>query len=758
MKIEGPSASTRQARHVNISADLAIAGGSLSGTCAAITAARAGLRVAMIQDRPLLGGNASSEVRLWVLGATSHMGNNNRWAREGGVVDELLVENMYRNPEGNPVIVDSILLEKVRNEKNITLLLNTAVDGVEKDGPDRIRSIRAWNSQNETAYTVSAPLFCDASGDGVVAFLSGAAFRMGAEKKDEFGEGFAPPEDYGELLGHSMYFYSRDTGRPVKFVAPDFALKDITKITRWRNLGPQLNGCRLWWFEWGGRLDTVHDTEEIKWELWKVVYGAWDYIKNSGKFPEADNLALEWVNMIPGKRESRRFEGDYMLKQQDIVEQRHFHDAVSYGGWSIDLHPADGVYGKYPSCTQWHAKGIYEIPYRCLYSRNISNLFLAGRTISSSHVAFGSTRVMGTCANSAQAAGVAAVLCHREKLLPRDITREDRMAALQRELLECGQYIPAVQLRDPADLAARARVTASSHLRLSRFEPSAKTRVLDADCAMLLPVRAGLMPVVTLYADAAADTEVQVELRTCSRYGSFTPDQTLAKRTVPVTKGPNRVILCGFDTTIDKPQYVFVCLMSNPQISVHLSEQRVTGILSCWHPKNRNQQPPAGIGIDSFEFWSPQRRPGGQNLAMSVNPPIDLFTPLNVVNGFERPTTAPNAWVSDLADRAPRLTLSWDKPQTIASIVLAFDSDFDHPMESVLMGHPEREMPFCVKRYRILDETGRVIHESAENHQSRNVVRLPQPVTSKSMQIEILEARGAPASVFAVRCYGKESS
>src|SRR5690349_18962141 len=184
-----------------IHSDFIIVGGGMSGVCCAITAARQGTQVTLVQDRPVLGGNASSEVRLWVLGASSHMGNNNRWAREGGVIDELLVENTYRNPEGNPIIFDAIILDRVMAEKNIHLLLNTAVYEVAKDGT-RIRSVKAYCSQNQTTYLLTAPFFCDCSGDGVVGFLSGAAFRMGAESTVEFGEKFAPTEEYGELLGH----------------------------------------------------------------------------------------------------------------------------------------------------------------------------------------------------------------------------------------------------------------------------------------------------------------------------------------------------------------------------------------------------------------------------------------------------------------------------------------------------------------------------------------------------------------------------
>ena len=296
---ESPSLS-RCLKTISLSADLGIVGGGIAGTCAAITAARQGLKVVLAQDRPVLGGNASSEVRLWVLGATSHMYNNNRWAREGGVLNELLLENFNRNPEGNALLFDTVLLEAVRNEPNITLLLNTAVFDVAKKDADTIESVRAFCSQNSTLYDIAAPLFCDASGDGILGFMAGAAFRMGAESREEFGEQFCPDAAFGELLGHSIYFYTKDTGRPIRYVPPSFALDDITKIPRYKSFNAKENGCNLWWIEYGGTLDTVHDTEEIKWELWKVVYGVWNHIKNSGQFPEAENLTLEWVGHVPG--------------------------------------------------------------------------------------------------------------------------------------------------------------------------------------------------------------------------------------------------------------------------------------------------------------------------------------------------------------------------------------------------------------------------------------------------------------------------
>ncbi len=757
-----PPVSSREPRTLRLDADLVVVGGGMAGTCGAITAARAGIKVVLVQDRPVLGGNASSEVRLWILGATSHMGNNNRWAREGGVIDEILVENTFRNPEGNPLLVDALLLEKVISEKNITLLLNTVVHDLTKRDGDTIESVRAFCSQNSTRYELHAPLFCDASGDGLVGFMAGAAFRVGAESRGELGEKFAPEHGNGDLLGHSLYFYSKDVGRPVLFTPPSFALTDITKIPRWRQFNAKEHGCKLWWIEHGGLLDTVHDTERIKWELWQVVYGVWHHIKNSGQFPEAANLTLEWIGHIPGKRESRRFEGDYILRQQDIVEQRAQPDAVAFGGWAIDLHPSAGVFSERPGCTQWHAKGVYPIPYRTLYSRNLANLFFAGRTISASHVAFGSSRVMATCAHVGQAVGAAAGLCRREGVNPRALTEPARMAALQRALLRTGQHLPGCALNDPADLARRAEITASSELKLTALAPDGPLVSLADGWAMMLPVAAGTRIDLTVFAEVAAAAELRVELRQSCRSDNHTLDVTIERQSIPLRAGAGQELAIRFAHTFADERYAFVCFFGGPDIRLRTSEQRLTGVLSLCHKvnlavaKSAVQTPPGDIGVDTFEFWQPQRRPGGQNLALRLAAPLAAFGARNVINGVARPTHQPNAWAADFSDAAPALTLRWAAPQTLARIELMFDVDFDHPMESVLMGHPERRMPFCVERFRVLDAAGAVVADCIDNHQAQRVFVLAQPITTRALRIELTApAANVPAALFAVRCYAE---
>jgi hypothetical protein len=753
------NSSIRENYKINYTQDIIITGGGVAGTCAAITAARAGAKVVLVQDRPVLGGNSSSEVRLWMLGATSHMGNNNRWAREGGVVDEIHVENLYRNREGNAVIFDTILLEKVIKETNITLLLNTAVFEVTKKDDSTIDSVKAFCSQTSTEFLLKAPMFIDASGDGIVGFQAGAPFRMGAETKEEFGELFAPDEAFGKMLGHSIYFYSKDTGKPVKYVAPSYALKDITQIPRYKSIESGMTGCNFWWFEYGGRFeDTIKATEDIKWELWKVVYGVWDYVKNSGKFPEAENLTLEWVGNIPGKRESRRFEGEYMMKQQDIIEQKQFDDAVAFGGWSIDLHPADGVYSELPACSQWHSKGIYQIPYRSYTSKTINNLLFVGRIISASHVAFGSTRVMATCGHGAQAVALASVLCVKNSLTTKDILNQHNLTELQNQLSINGQSIPGKAIDYKQLSVEKPSVKVSSTFELSELPFDGKWSDINEGFAQMFPFKANQKYSFKLLVEAEKESTMTIQLRKSSKLGNYTPDIELETKEIPVTIG-EQFLSFSFESSFEIEQYGFLIILPNENVRVMSSEQRLTGILSLFQKKNKAvsnygvQAPPEGIGVDSFELWTPKRRPNGQNLAFQVSPAIELFTKDNICNGYVRPYIKSNAWVASLKDNSPEITLSWDTPQKINKIRLFFDTDYDHPMESVQMGHPEDVIPFCVRNYGIYKKDGTLLYEKEGNYQTINDVEFESEIECKELIIKLEHpSKEVPAALFEIIC------
>jgi hypothetical protein len=731
-------------------ADFVVAGGGLAGLCAALAAARRGLEVILIQDRPVLGGNASSEVRLWANGATSHMGNNNRWAREGGIMGEIMEENLWRNKEGNPVMFDLVLLDMARSQPGLTLLLNTAVYEVKKEH-NRITQVSAFNAINETFYHVSASQFCDATGDGVLGYLAGAEFREGAEEESELGEKMAPGDNFGHKLGHSIYFYTKKTEGPVNFVPPSFALKEISDIPRYKRLTSTLNGCDLWWLEWGGRLDTVYESETIKWELWKIVWGVWDHIKNSGEFPEAANMTIEWVGSVPGKRESRRFMGDHLLSQQDIVEQRDHYDAVGYGGWSIDLHPADGVYSTHDGCRQFHSKGTYTIPWRSLYSRSLDNLFLTGRLISASHVAFGSARVMCTCGLLGEVAGAGAALCHEQDITPKALAGQQRIGELQERLQASGCYIPRQWLDDPS---RGGEISVSSELQLNELPPNGIWHSLRERMALLLPVKTGeALPELSFSLRSQKPQTLDITLLGSLRPGNFTPELRYASSCISV-KGEGEY-RCQFDWVSDRDQYVFVAFDAQENIDIALTDVQLPGIMTVFNSlnarvaKHTRQVVDGDYGVDEFDFWLPRRHPNQILPALRFATPLCSYPATHLLNGRLRPEQQTNGWVPALDDKTPTVRWHWHEPQTIHSLTLVQDNDFDNAMETVQMGHASAVTPHCITHYRLwADET--LLAEVENNHHSVCRHEFPTAIRAREVRLDVLATAGALPAVYSL--------
>lgn len=739
------ASSPRELFKIEKTTDLVIVGGGLAGVCAALSAARSGLKCVLIQDRPVLGGNASSEVRLWILGATSHGGNNNRFAREGGIINEILLENLYQNQQGNPVLLDGILLDKVKSEKNIDLFLNTVLfEADTKDGV--IRSVTAFNPQNSTLYEIKAPHFVDASGDGILLYLSGGAYRMGAEGAQEFEEPLAPSHEYGELLGHSLYFYTRDKGKPVDYVAPEFALKDIpNEIPRYRQLSTQEHGCSLWWVEWGGRLDTIYETEEIKFKLQQVVYGIWDYIKNSGEFPEAENLALDWIGTIAGKRESRRGEGEYMLNQADIVQQIPHYDDVAHGGWSIDLHPADGVFSKNGSCNQFHSKGVYGIPFRCMYSRNIKNLFLGGRLLSASHVAFGSTRVMATCAAIGQAIGKAATICNKYQWMPKDLAKENHIELLKQALSIDSHFIPNYEFLNQNNLATKANITVNETYELIELPFNDKWVNLSHNLAQMLPITRAQDNEIEIFVKAQENTQLNVEIRKSNKIQNHTPDIIIKKINISVNKGISKVTI-PLSKEFAGDGYRFLCLMENEAIEVGLSDIRPTGLLTIWQKGDKKvstqakQEADPKLGVDSFEFWTPERRPKGKNIAFKARKPLHIYNKDHLIAGIIRPFNQPNAWMMS-ADEDAKIDLKWQEKQKISELNIYLDCDYDHPLESVQYSHHDRIMPFLPSDIEIYADN-KLIKCITNNHAAMVRIKWNDDFLSDNLSIRLTASQG----------------
>ena len=317
--------------------DVCVIGGGIGGMFTAISAARHGAKVALMHDRPVLGGNASSEIRMWISGA----GTRVRDLQETGIMEELQLENMYRNPTRNYSTWDALLYEMVRLEPNIDLILNcTCNDAVTENG--KIKSVKGFQLTTYTWHEVEAKIFVDSSGDSILAPLTGAEYRVGREAKSEHNEEFGLDVADNHTMGMSILLQCRETDSPVKYTPPAWAY-DFPDNQSMNNKPHNIYAINtnFYWIELGGMQNSIDDTEEVRDELLKIAFGVWDHMKNHGDHG-AENWELEWVGFLPGKRESRRYVGDYVLTQHDVENSPIFEDTVAYGGWQIDNHLPGG--------------------------------------------------------------------------------------------------------------------------------------------------------------------------------------------------------------------------------------------------------------------------------------------------------------------------------------------------------------------------------------------------------------------------------
>ena len=450
------------ARKKTLNFDVAVIGAGMAGICAAVSSARQGNKTILIQDRPVLGGNASSEIRVTVNGV-QNLKNAHRVERETGVLEEMLIENWYYNEQESYPVWDHVLYDFVTRQENLTLMLNMQAFDAIMDG-NKIKSAICRQTTTETEFTINAPVFIDSSGDGFLAKMAGAEYRIGREGKAEFNESYAPDVPDNWVMGDCIMMMTKDVGRPIKFNPPHYAVP-FDHETAFKDKHRKIKQVKegFWWVEIGSNKDIIGEREEIKHKLLANFYGVWDHIKNSGDFPEAENIALDWIGSVPGRRESRRFMGDYILTQPDMQEYRHFEDTVAYGGWSLDEHCPGGVENLTEPASYFHSrfKQVYEIPFRCLYSKNIDNLMMAGRNTSVSHMALSSSRIIATCALMGQAVGTASKLCLDYGITPREVGKK-YINKLQEQLLRDDSYLPNRPANDKNDKARTASLMFTS--------------------------------------------------------------------------------------------------------------------------------------------------------------------------------------------------------------------------------------------------------------------------------------------------------
>ncbi|MEK5435269.1 MULTISPECIES: FAD-dependent oxidoreductase [Paenibacillus] len=748
-------------REETIQIDITVVGGGLAGVNAAIAAARLGRTVALVHNRPVLGGNSSSEVRVWVCGATAH--GKHRNARETGIMGELFIENQFCNPDGNPYIWDLVVMEAVKAEPNIRLFLNTDVHEVEAEGEAdqrRICSVTGWMMGSERKIRLKSEIYLDCTGDGLIGFLAGAQYRLGREAHNEYGEAWAPENADDITLGSTILFYTKDAGHPVKYVPPSFA-KDIlqTTIPITRVIRSGDSGCDYWWVEWGGELDTVHENERIRDELWSVIYGIWDYIKNSGKF-DSENMTLEWIGALPGKREYRRFIGDYVLNQNDIIAQRRFEDSVTFGGWSIDLHPPQGMYSIESGSKHWHMDGSYHIPFRSLYSINVSNLMFAGRNVSATHIAFGTTRVMATCAVMGEAAGTGAAIAVQHGGSPRDVY-EIHLEELSQTLLRQDASVLGIVNHDDRDQAQRATICASStRVRLAAENPSDKF-ALETDAGLLLPVNPELSE-LELLLDSAGDTKLTVEVWSTGSPQNYVPIQLETSATVSVSAGEAQWVSFPLSWKPGTPRNAFIIIKSNSCITLRVDDRYETGVLS--FRKNDGVMETNTLTDQQEDQLLVMWRTNGlerKTFCFRAFPEIEAYSAYKAIDGYRRPYDGPHAWKSEELSCGEEacLELSWtDRPVELNQVHIVFNDDVN---EDLINLHHHRTpfdtIPELVRDYRLeafSEGKWTVLHREKGNYKRKRIHRLPAPVKASALRLVVEASNGGRfAEVVEVRVY-----
>lgn len=392
-----------------------VVGGGVAGMCAAIAAARKGVKVALVQDRKVLGGNNSSEIRVG-LGGRLNIG---KYPSLGYLLNEFGPATKG-NARPAEVYEDEKKLNAVLAEENITLFLGYKVTRVNKSDPQTISSIVATQVDDYTTIEIKGNLFADCTGDGALGVLAGAEWNMGRDPKSRYNEPSAPETADGITLGASVQWYCLEADRPVPFPDIDWGLpiseETVQKVRRGQ-----------WYWEVGMTEDQMKEAERIRDYGMYVAYSNWAYIKNHASFrDEYTNSYLGWMAHVAGKRESRRLVGDFVLREQDLADFVIYPDGCVSTSWYIDNHepdPENSKHFKEPFLSRGCLRPLdfYPIPYRCFYSKDIDNMFMAGRNISVSHIALGTTRVMRTTAMMGEVVGLAASICQKEGLLPRGI-------------------------------------------------------------------------------------------------------------------------------------------------------------------------------------------------------------------------------------------------------------------------------------------------------------------------------------------------
>ncbi len=775
--------------------DVLVIGAGVAGVCAAIQAARLGCDVILAEMDAVLGGNSGPNLGMHVSGAHSF----HPYAGETGIIDELEAHAAAHGAKtrsyGRHCNISRLWeaeLATALNDAGVTVLKRHYAREPLTEG-DRIAAVILEDLGTYGTCVVSVRhVVIDASGDGQIAYLAGADYALGREGKDVYGERSAPEQSDSETLGTSITALVRKASRPVPFTPPpgtppfepgygfggyDAQGNCLYAHAAWH---PDAEQCFLWHTESGGERDTIADEHAIYEELLRQLYSVWNHIKNEAHAEEARNWELVWVSPKAGRRESRRFLGDLVLTQTDVEAGRWFKDGVAYGGYAVDVHHPSGTGLRQAEVELCSVPPLYSIPYRCLYSRNVSNLLLAGRHVSVSHLALGTVRLQRTLGGVGQAVGVAADLCRRYDCSPGAVYRH-HLGELQQTLLREDGTILGVPNTDPADLALKAKVIASSEERhgphrLTDWAP------LDRVVGVMRWDWAERLDSVRLYLknDGEADRTVRLQLR------HYAPDR------------PYKLPHETRDVLDDEPSNRMEW-GNMPEVAAYAHVADAEGIVSAKHegwvtfgfdglalvPKDPTSdeacyalllEPCEDVawGRDSWRYDYARRcvlEPGQGRFAISPDTHLFKLDPAppygeaaNVVNGWNRrfSTNPVNMWLSDVDQPLPQwLELQWDAPQRFNVVQLTFDT----------MRRGYRKMPInteemgvsgmCVRDYdlEVWDgERWRTVHSERNNYLRHRVHRLSDVQETNRLRLIVRATNeiGWQVRVYEVRVYCRD--
>jgi hypothetical protein len=789
---------------VESSFDVVVCGGGMAGFCAAIAAARHGAKTCLIQDRPVLGGNASSEVRVTVHGAACH----HPGMRETGILGEAMnaeraanhlypIENGWTNS-----VHDMALYDMAVREPNLTLHLNTALRDVRlADGAwglERlaewpaatdakgylhrpachegvaVEAVRAVVANAETELVIKGKQFIDCTGDALLAHLAGCEWRMGSESREENGEVHAPAQASRDTMGNSIHIRCIDTGRPAPFKVPDWAV-------RYEDAGFFYNQGRIpnepeggyWWIEIGVPWDTIHDNETIRHELTRHALGVWDWMKNRdpGTIERCRNFALEFIGQVPGKRESRRVMGLHFLNENELQRREAFADECAYGGWFIDLHTPGGLLAPtsepdsalgYDSSLKEVALkyiGPYGIPLRSLVSRDVPNLAMAGRNISVTHAALGTVRVMATCALMGQAAGTLAARCAGDGKAPADVI-ENSIPQIRQALLRDGCFLPGHRNADPEDLARTAAARASSERRFDGLgawdgpeDPNLRERVwtkgrgravaLDKSPCQWFHLAGGRLDRVGIHIlNTDEAVALSARLRPVADIWDYETggDAPVWEGEANVPAGHDGLVWLETGVAELRPGCYRLELEGAAPLQWRCSGNRAHGVHG-------------GHIIGSGRYhWN---RTHGE-FAFKLEPAQATFGPPQALSGVTRPADATHMWLSDPAGALPQwFELEWSAPVAIGRVELTF------PSQLVLETHWENPFyvaPHVARDYRLealVDGAWRTVHTGRGNAAARRQHVLLNPLQTTRLRLVVEAVHGsAGAGLAEIRCYG----